>query len=65
MSASVSGSKTVVSNVAPHITGAQLTTLLSTAPENLKLSDLQTLIDAAHRVGGGSDSTKTLAQLFS
>jgi hypothetical protein len=57
------GTKTVTTNLAPHLTAAALTTLLATAPENMTLKQLATLNDAVNRVPAG-DNAKTIGSLL-
>ncbi len=64
MAASVSGAKTVTTDLAPHLTAAQLTTLLAIAPENMTLAQLRQLEDAASRHPKGSNPANTLATIF-
>ena len=63
MAASVSGSKTVINGVAPHLTAAQLTTLLGIAVENLTVAQFKQIGDALNRVGI-DDPAKTIGALL-
>ena len=63
MAVAVTGSKTITTALAPHLSASALTTLLATPIESLKLSDMDTLMDIAERVPQGA-RTKTLAQLL-
>lgn len=60
MPATVSGSKTVNTAAAPHLTAATLTALLAIAPENLTLAQLDQLHDAVRRTPAGSVPTNTI-----
>ena len=64
MAATVSGGKVLLNNVSPSLTASALTTLLGTAPENLKISDLEVLLDAAHRLQGGTVPTNLLGTIL-
>ena len=64
MAVSVSGTKTVTIAIAPHLTAAQLTTLLGTAVENLTVAQFNQLKDALGRVASGHAETKTIGALF-
>jgi hypothetical protein len=63
MSIVLTGTKTVTTDLAPHLTAAALTALLATAPENFTLKDLATLNDAVNRVPAG-DNSRTIASLL-
>jgi hypothetical protein len=64
MAATVSGSKTVNTDVSPQLTASTLTTVFATAPENLTVAQLRSLLDATARVFNGSVPTATLGSLF-
>lgn len=65
MAATVSGSKTVNNDVAPHLTAATLTTILATAPENLTVAQFKQVQDALSRLpGGNGDPTKTVGSFL-
>jgi hypothetical protein len=53
--ATVSGSKTVTTNVSPGLTATALTAILAIAPENLSMAQLGQLRDACNRSGAGSN----------
>jgi hypothetical protein len=62
--ASVSGSKTVTTAVAPHLSAATLTALMAIAPENYTVAQWHQIEDAINRVVGGGEPTKTIGQLL-
>jgi hypothetical protein len=62
--ASVSGGKTVTTDLAPHLTATLLSTLMQTAPENLTVAELNQLGDAIARVKGGHTPDTTLGSLL-
>lgn len=64
MAASVSGSKTVSVSVAPHISAATMTTLMSTPIENLTVAQFTLIAEALGKIASGREPTKTLGQLF-
>lgn len=55
MAASVSGSKTCNTSVAPHLSASVLTSLLATAPENMTLTQFYTLAEALEHVAKGGE----------
>lgn len=65
MSASVSGSKTVNNDLAPHLKAATLTTLLATPIETLTVVQLRQLMDAVSRVPKGGAESQTIGSLLS
>jgi len=65
MAATVSGSKTVSNAVAPHLSGATITTLLATPVENLTVAQFKQIADALSRLKGGNAESTTLGSLFS
>jgi hypothetical protein len=64
MAASTSGTKTVTQGVAPHLTAAQLTTLLATPVEALTVAQLASLADALKRVPGGENPATAIDALL-
>lgn len=60
MAASVSGSKTCSTTVAPHLTGSALTTLMATAPENMTIKQLWQILEACQRTGNDASRTSTV-----
>jgi hypothetical protein len=64
MAITFTGSKTVTTDLAPHLTAAQLTTLLAIAPENMTLAQVRQLEDAASRHPKGSNPANTLSTIF-
>ena len=64
MAITISGTKTVTHDVAPHLTASTLTTLLATAIENLTVAQLRMLIDAIDRVGQGRNPSATIGTLL-
>ena len=64
MAATTSGTKTVTHTVAPHLTGAMLTTLLATPIENLTVAQLKELQDALKRVNDGENPARTIGSLL-
>ena len=64
MAASVSGSKTCTATIAPHLTGAVLTTLLATAVENMTVAQLDQIHDALSRLPGGRNAAATIGSLL-
>ncbi|MBV9772099.1 MAG: hypothetical protein JOZ32_21180 [Bryobacterales bacterium] len=64
MAATVTGSKTVTYNLAPHLSASTLTHLLATAPENLTVFQVKELLDAIERTPGGSNPGATLGSIF-
>jgi hypothetical protein len=64
MAGSVSGSKTVVTSVAPHLSATLLTSLLATAPENLTVAQYGQLSDALARIPGGGTPSSTIGSLL-
>ena len=65
MAVILSGTKTVSTAVAPHLSASTLTTLCATAVENLTVAQLLQLVDVVKRVGGGFSPTKTIGSLLS
>jgi hypothetical protein len=64
MAASTSGTKTVTKDVAPHLTAAVLTHLLSLPVESLTVAQLQELLDAVRRLPHGEEPAVTLGSLL-
>lgn len=64
MAASVSGSKTASKDASPALNAAVLTTLMGIAVENLKVSQLQQIVDALRRVSAGGDPARTVGSLL-
>ena len=64
MPAAVTSPKTCTVTVAPHITGAQLTTILAVAPENLTVAQVRILEDAINRVSGGGNAAAVIGTLL-
>jgi hypothetical protein len=60
----LTGTKTVTKAIAPHLTAAELTALLATAPENLTVAQLEQLHDAVKRAPGGSKPAATLGSIL-
>ena len=65
MAATTSGTKTVTHNLAPHLTGAILTTLLATPIESLTVGQLDALRDALRRCADGENPARTVGSLLS
>ena len=63
MAATVSGSKIVTTNASPQLTSGLLTTLMSTAVENLTIAQLKTILDATKRLPGAVIRPASLARL--
>ena len=61
---SLTGTQTVLHDVAPHLTAAHLTALLATPVEQLTVAQLVQLIDATSRVEGGSDPAALIGALL-
>jgi hypothetical protein len=64
MAASVSGSKTVTTNISPALTAGTLTTILATAPENMTVAQLDQLRDALKRVPFGHTASSVIGALL-
>lgn len=64
MPASTSGTKTVTTEVAPHLSAAALTTLLATPIEDLTVEQFNRLADALKRVAKGAEPTATIGTLL-
>jgi hypothetical protein len=64
MAASVSGSKTVTQQAAPHLSAATLTTLLAIAPENMTVAQFNQIRDAIHRVPGAGNPAALIGALI-
>jgi hypothetical protein len=64
MAATTSGTKTLTRTLAPHLTAAVLTTLLSTPIENLTIGQLRQIVDALKRSSSGEDLTRTIGSLL-
>lgn len=65
MSATVSGSKTVSNDVNPTIKASALTTIMSTAVENLTVAQHNTLQAALECKQGGLEPNATIGSFFS
>jgi hypothetical protein len=65
MSATVSGSKTVSTDINPAHTGAALTTILAVAPENMTVKQFQFIADCLACRAGGEDPSTVIGSLFS
>lgn len=55
MAATVTGSKTITQDVAPHLTAATVTALLATAIENLTIAQVDQLLDVLNRIPKGDE----------
>lgn len=64
MAATVSGSKTVTTDITPNLSAVKLTAIFAIAPENLTVVQLNTLSHALERVAVGDPLTATLGSLF-
>ena len=64
MAATVSGSKTLTTDYAPHLTAATLNTILATAVENLTKLQLKQLNDAIRRVSHDHNDSTTLGAIL-
>ena len=64
MAATVSGSKTCTQALAPHLSAANLTTLLATPVENLTVAQLRDLTDALECISGGEACTGVVGTLL-
>lgn len=60
MALTLTGTKTVSANVAPHLTASVLTGLLATPVENLTVAQLDQLRDAVNRVAKGATPSSTV-----
>ena len=58
------GSKTVTTAVAPHLSAATLTALMAIAPENLTVAQLHQIQEAIGRVEGGGAPDSTIGALL-
>jgi len=65
MAATVSGSKTVSTDINPTHTGAALTTIFATAPENLTVGNLNFMLHCLACRAGGEEPLKVIGSLFS
>jgi hypothetical protein len=61
---STSNTKTVTTDIAPHLSAAYLTVKLGQPAEVWTVADLHKIVDATKRVPGGDDPARTLASLF-
>ena len=64
MPPTLSGTKTVTRDLAPHLTAAVLTALLATPVEDLTVTQLKDLLDALRRLPHGEEPVQTLGQLL-
>ncbi|CAB4130727.1 hypothetical protein UFOVP130_29 [uncultured Caudovirales phage] len=64
MPASTSGSKTVTTAVAPHLSATSLTALLAIAVENLTVAQFDQIKDALDRVPKGRTPGSTIGSLL-
>jgi hypothetical protein len=64
MAAVVTGSKTVVNNASPHLTGALLTTIMATAVENLTIAQWNQINSALSREPYSGDTTRTIGSIL-
>lgn len=64
MAAAVTGSKTVLHGVAPHLPASLLTSLLAIAPENMTVTQFNQIRDALKRIPRGGAPTKTIGSLL-
>ena len=64
MALTLTGTKTVSVNVAPHLTASVLTSLLATPVENLTVAQLDQLRDAVNRVAKGATPSSTVGTLL-
>ncbi len=64
MAVSLTGTKTVTKDQAPHATAAQLTALLAKAPEQLTTAEARQLLDALDRAPGGSDPAAVIGSVL-
>ena len=64
MAITFTGSKTVTTAVAPHLSASVLTALLAIAPENMTVAQCAQLLDACARVPKGEDPGITIGALL-
>lgn len=64
MALTLTGTKTVSANVAPHLRASVLTGLLATPVENLTVAQLDQLRDAVNRVAKGATPSSTVGSLL-
>jgi hypothetical protein len=64
MAATVSGSKTCNNSITPGLTASALTTLMSTAVENMTVAQLLSLAEGLRHVGKGLEPTTTIGSIF-
>jgi hypothetical protein len=64
MAASVSGSKTVTTNVSPVHTAANITSIFAIAPENMTVARLNFIAQCLRQKQGGEDPNTVIGTLF-
>lgn len=62
--ASLTGSKTVTTNVSPALTASVLTTLMATPIEQFTIAQLHQLTDALKRIPGGGAPSSVVGALL-
>jgi hypothetical protein len=65
MAASVSGAKTISTNISPAHPASTMTTILATAVENMTVSQLYFLEACLRQRAGGEDPNTVIGTLFS